>query len=304
MVFLGEGVTQLKIRLYDNKQFELPSFNTFKERVSYIVNNILVDDKSKNKYFVDLLSLVENNLATNEEIEKYLNIINYQKYYNICATDLSLKEIRDIEKWWLGVKKVNNPLPIENVKVTLDYLTGYILGSNDFSIKYFLSRYLELKKKLKKSNLTNREIKEFKDLKNKIIYEDKDTIFFDNIEMENQLNKTLLLSQEKTYKNYTDNFMINDINNRLNMCILCKNNINTYKNSINLLYNDKYLLNTTLKNEYKLFQDTKDKNCLDNILNLADKIKKINKDIKYNKFQIELEYDKYFLCTEFIYKTK
>lgn len=294
----------MKIRLYDNKQFELPSFNTFKERVSYIVNNILVDDKSKNKYFVDLLSLVENNLATNEEIEKYLNIINYQKYYNICATDLSLKEIRDIEKWWLGVKKVNNPLPIENVKVTLDYLTGYILGSNDFSIKYFLSRYLELKKKLKKSNLTNREIKEFKDLKNKIIYEDKDTIFFDNIEMENQLNKTLLLSQEKTYKNYTDNFMINDINNRLNMCILCKNNINTYKNSINLLYNDKYLLNTTLKNEYKLFQDTKDKNCLDNILNLADKIKKINKDIKYNKFQIELEYDKYFLCTEFIYKTK
>lgn len=203
------------------------------------------------------------------------------------------------------MKKVNAPYPIENIKKTLNYLTSYILGSKDFSVRNCINKYLELKKKKINGKLSDNELRDFESLQSKIIYEYRNFVFFDNIDMENQLSIALLFLENKLDKNFTDNFMIEDIQRRLKTCKKIKSLVEDIKDSIIELSEEKFKVKSLIKKEFELFQNTKNENVLNSIITLADKLKQLQDDLNYYNILIKEEfYQDYLLCTEFFYKTK
>jgi len=263
----------LKVKLYDKETLDLPLFNNFDERVNFIFEKVFLDNK-------------------------------YKKYYNICALDLKKKQIKNIEKRWLGIKKVNSPFPVETLKTTLDYLTRYFLGAKDYSTRHLENKYFELRKKHRNNKLNQQEKQEFYALKDKIIYENRDFVFFYNEKMENKLKNTLETLKNKQIIDYTDNFMIENIKNRLENCEKIKENVQIYLENIGNLQIEKDSICDSINKDYHLFQETKDENLLNSILKLANKLKEINKEIRYSIDKVKQEHDEYLLCIELIYKIK
>lgn len=270
-----------KIKLYDNKIIRLKNFETFEERLKYIQ-------------------------------KKIFNKKKYNEYYNICNLKYreNSQKQKDIIKRWLGYKVVGKPEPQDHIKNILNYLGIYLLGAKDYSCNKAINRYIKLKN-LKKEDirLSKKQTEEYKELKNRIIFhkkksKGKDIIFYLNLEMQQLLHKRLQELKEKKYKDYTEKFMIRNIENRLNICedtiTECINNNNKIaynKQKINKLYD-------LLKKEYELMKESKDKTQIDYIERLCKQIKLLEEENNYLvKQNIKLR-DDYYAATEYIYCNK
>lgn len=251
---------------------------------------IILYNKNNNKINLPYRNSFKNRIKhINRKVFKY-----HRKYF---------------EDNWLGAKKVNCPNPIENVKKVMDIITGYLLGSKEFSTKGSINKYLTLKKKGIKEKLTQDEQLELNNLKDNIIYENRDIVFMVNKRIEQRFAKSI--SHYIRFKNNSYNPNIYDYKNtiekiskKLENCSDFKQKVIENKQNLSNLHKKRKELNNIIKEEYKLFQDTNDKNSIDSIVRLANEINNINSDIEDCKYQIAIAYDDYLLDTELYYKTK
>lgn len=176
----------MKLQLAYENILELPNLPTFRERVAYVNSNIF-----DNKQYM-----------TENENEK----ITFEDYYNKNSlTERDELEWSQVVERWLGVKRVGSPYKDESVKLTIDFIAGYLLGSKDVSMKHEVHKYKVLqRKKLQNEELSDIETKELKTLNKYIVAYSllgEELVFMFNDTYERQLKDTLKhIKDEKSRK--------------------------------------------------------------------------------------------------------
>lgn len=255
----------MKVRLYDNNTVELNlNLNTFQDRVAYI------DDK----------------------------IFSNKKYKNYYDTN---------SQRWIGVKVVNKPYPTQHIRSVLDFLTGYIVGAKDYSAKKDINKFfklVEIKSHATKPMTFDEQI-EFDKLKNNVLYYKSginNIIFYINRNAERDMQKALERLQSLGYKDYTIQFAISDLQNRLEVCEQTKKSCRQIIKNLQKSQEKKEKLLTLVKNYSIMIDKMKRNTKLLKIISIINEVQQLDKDIKYNNNLIVQLYDDYFMATEFIYK--
>lgn len=263
---MGEKV---KVTTYDGKSISFPKLNTARERIDFIINNILEDE---------LLA----------------------KYYNpsseISIQGLNSNDYKEIEDRWLGIKIVGKPNKREHIKGFMDYLAGYILNAKDLSQK---SNYKEFYNLAYKQDLTFEETERLNELKEKIIYADitkqgidKSSILIRNCDLE-QLMKDRLEDMIKMNNNsYTCKFMINDLKMRINRCQSIIEEVVELSSLINI--QNKIIKNRldSFKEKFKVVSDRNE------IVELGKQYTNDKDLLKWYKLRVNELIDDYKLITE------
>jgi hypothetical protein len=267
----------LSLRLYDGKNIWVKFYDTYQERLNFINKEIF----SKSKY---------NN------------------YYNITDPSLFQDNSNEISNRWLGIKIINRPNKNEHTKVILDFLSGYLAGSRDHSYKIIIKRYYELLdiiKNTKENKEKESALEEISRIKVNFLYiknsgDKRDFIFYENIPAEEFITKNILRFKSKKKKSRTDNFMMYDLMNRLNIATYSKNKCLEYKDRISKNLKEKEELIKLLKVEYELIEKNDDN--FDNITYFLRRINEIEEENYYFDQEIQNFYDNYLYSTEYILK--
>lgn len=185
----------------------------------------------------------------------------------------------------------------------LKYLTTYLLGAKNYSVKHCISRYIDLKKKYKNKTITAQEKIELNELKKSVIYDDKKLVFFENVAMEQQLKNALVRLKDKKDKDYSENFMFDYIGNSIQNIKKCKVEVREHQNKIKKITNEIKKIKHIISNDYETYKETKDKSFLTNVDGLIKEINKNKEDIINYKNKIKILCDDYLLDTELQYKT-
>jgi hypothetical protein len=229
----------------------------------------------RNKLFKDRLKLI------NEEL---LSIKRYQDYY--CNS----------KERWLGIKIVNCPHKNETVKYTLDYVSGYLLNSRDFNINDKKKLYLEnlqlgKENKLASNVLYRKPSKSFKPSKNFVVMV--------NDAYEHHLSKcvekysnALKYSDQPNTHTYCATKTTNDLQRLKEIMIEIKALINESSELTVQNCNNR----NRIRDIYKECQNKKD--VVDEVKNLASKIKINKKEVKYIEIKIHELYEEYYFITE------
>lgn len=195
---------------------------------------------------------------------------NYEAIYNVCSDKLTNFQSSDIAKRWIGIKKVGRDYRDEHLKGFLNACTSYYLNCKQYSVK------------------NTNSIK----IKRGII------VFIKNKEYEKLLESRLKELKDSGKTDYTTKFMISNIDLRIKECKECIRKAKFLKNKINKLHKDiKYL-----KSEIGFCYTNLDN--MDAVINLARKLKEKKDEIKHCYAEIGILNDKYFVNTEYIYRTK
>ena len=279
-----------KIRLYDGNYITLKKLHTLKERWQFVQENV----------FNKKINQEDSDLKT------------YGDYYNVFNDKYNEKdnEQKVLIDRWLGYKIVGKPEPQEHTKAMMNFLTTYLLNAKDYSCNKAINTYLKLNKKINNGlELSDDETSEYNHIKGRIIFhkknnKGKDIIFYVNTEMEDLLKLRIQELKNKKYKDYTEFYMIKNLEDRLNICkesvnkcLINNKKIEQNKDEIEKIYN-------LIKQEYEIMKDLKDKSNIKYIEKLCKKLKSLEDENKYLiKENINLR-DDYYIATEYIYNSK
>jgi methyl-accepting chemotaxis protein len=219
-----------------------------------------------------------------EHINKnILRVERYVEYYN------------DKDRW-LGIKLIGKPNKQENVKHTLDYLSGYLLYSKDFETRPLIIEYLELMKDDDRSKEEENRIKEIESL---ILYKresnsckiSKNLIFILNQKYEEFIHNALGRHKKQEHKGYTEVYIEKKANEEINIISNIKNNIarltKELKDKRDKIHNNKIVIG-------ELYTD---KTNAETIVKLSKQIKEFKKEIAYIINNIEELCSEYFFIT-------
>lgn len=289
MRLLYEGRYTLKLRLAYDNELELDNSLTHRGRITYIENNIL----NNKKYIFN-----ETNSHYLDEDGELYNQMTFEDFYNLRSlsprTEDEEKQIRDR---WLGVKRVGSPYADESMKLTLDFVAGYILYAKDHSAKHQVHTFKILKKKeLKGAELVDDEKEELGKLEKNIISfrfpESKDDIVF-------YYNSTLERFLKNRLAQEVDPIIKGKINEKLSECARLRREATKINKVLLHKDNETDSLMTETKELYsKLKSDRKNTDIFNSIKENIHKVRKIRKDIHCLEFELRYLTDDYLQETE------
>lgn len=244
--------------MYDGKSISLPNLFTYEERLKYIKENIF-----------------------NKE--------HYRIYYGF--TNENEKLDNDFTNRWLGMKKENSDSINYQVRNTINYLTTYLTNAKEFSTDHLIKKYLILKKKFENNSINDKEIKDYNNLCNNVLYikvfprrHNKEIIIFyvnDNV--------------ENIFKN-------KELKEKLKECQQIKDDVIKYSDKIKELNKENDNLFKFLQQEYQFMKETKDKQEKSEIMNTINKyilkLKEVENEIIYLEMKIS------GLCSDYKYLTE
>lgn len=243
------------LKLYDannynqNGQLKLRYFDLFQERLKYLSDN-------------------------------FFSVDRYRRFYCKQTSDKSYVG------YWFGVKPVGHMQKNENVKNTLDYLSGYLLNSRDFDTNKIKKRYLELLEKKGKVEITSDESKELDGISKLILYK-KPTRSF-------KMNKNMIFLVNVAYEKFTQ-----DISTLSELSRIKFNIVDKVKSIGSLLENKKQLTCEISELYNSLKSNGKDKEIVVKVISAnTHKIKTINNEVNYLRKSIEELYSDYYYITE------
>lgn len=170
------------------------------------------ESKKQGKLSLPRLITFEERLSyINENI---FNVKKYDVYYTQCPNR------------WLGIKIVNRPVKNENVKFTLDFVTGYLLNSKEHNAHHIKKRYLEL------LSLKSLDVDFTPELQNELSEIQKDIIYH-KPSKSFAIGKNLVFIINKKYELFIQN------------CLVFYQN--ALKNSKNSNYTTEYVLDKTVE---------------------------------------------------------
>ena len=259
----------MKVVTYNQQSIDFPKLNNTRDRLEFVIDRILED----------------------EELAKYYNPLS------IHSKDLTNKQFEEIENRWLGIKVVGKPDKKEHIKGFLDYLTGYILNGRDLSHRFNIRRFYRL---TYTSELNEEEAQEFNELKKQVIYADltrqglnDSVIFMRNFEIEDLLKARVIELEQKSDRDYSEDFILYNIKERLLRTKEIVDEIYLLKNKID---SSKSMIEIT-KEELKESFRNKDFN-KESYIGKADYIKELKSDINYYRELAKERTVEYMICTE------
>lgn len=274
---------------YDN-YLELPNLPTHRGRINYINRNIF--DNQDSIYNKD------------NDTDKSTSDMTFEKFYNIRSTiPRSDTDEQQIRSRWLGVKRVGSPYKDESMKMTLDFIAGYIVYCKEYSVKHDIHTFKLLKKRqagiTRQKELTEDELEELDRIeKNILAYRlfkgssDKDDIvFYYNRPYENFLKRRV--------KTETDESVLKRLENQIKTCKHLRIQARQ-KNELILKKENKI---KTLKNQSKrLYKQLKsnrnDESLLKTIVSKIKLTRKIERDIHGLEIDLGNITDNYMQITE------
>ncbi len=261
------------------------------------------------KYTVNL-KLYDYNADTNRGNIPLPRLFSFQE-----RVDYIKKNIFEINRYnqyytqsknrWLGIKVVNKPNKMENVKFTLDFIAGYLLNSREYTTHDDKKEYLELFEKDNIGELTSDERIRLLFLQGEVLYHkpvqsyriSKNMIFMKNRNYESLLNGILKLeiNKDDTY-NHTPVYCFNKTYDDWNDIIKIKRQLNDISSALTNLKNKKKNIKNDICN---LMENVKDDNStVSKIIDNSKMIKNINEKIGYANKKIRELYDDYLFVTE------
>lgn len=269
----------MKLQLAYDNELELPNLPTHRGRVNYINKNMF-DSKD---------------LIFDEECGK--KRMSFEEFYNIRSletrSEIEEKQIRDR---WLGVKRVGSPNKDEHVKLTLDFIAGYILYCKEHSAKHEVHMYKLLKRKSsRKSGLTESEEEEFKKIKRDVIScrldSDKEIVFYFNRPYESFLKRRIKTEKDTVIKERLS-AMIKSCKELRRSAKITDNRIKDIEGRIADLRNE-------IKVKYeKLSKDRNNTAAFEIITKKIKSIRALENDIYYLDVELENLTDEYLQITE------
>lgn len=265
----------MKLQLAYNNELELPNLPTFRGRVSYINNNIFNNE--------DYMVNEENNKMTFEE------------YYNINSLKGRSKiEEEQIKNRWLGVKRVGSPFKDESMKLTIDFITGYILSCKEHSVKHETHMFKLLKKKQIRDELNSEEFTELKKLEKNVIsyrFSEEDIVFFFNHSYENFI--------KKREKEVEDSRIKLSLQKQISTCKKLRSKAKIIDRKIKNVESQITDIEELIKEKYKtLKQNRNNKELFVEISNSIKLIRKLKKNIEHFEFDLKYLVDDYLQITE------
>lgn len=228
--------------------------------------------------------------------ENVLNVDRYRVYYKECPSR------------WLGIKIVNRPAKMENVKFTLDYIAGYLLNTKEYSVHSKKKRYLELLEKSTSDNFDNELQHELDELKDNILYRrpsksfkiTKNFILMENKKYEQYLRDCLMRYEDNLETdnelNYQDTYCLNKTTDQMVRINYIKVRVKEIVSLLNVLNEMKKKIKNEISYTYSKLKESKSE--LVNIIASSKQLKKINEDVRYYRMLIEELSDEYLWLTE------
>lgn len=261
----------MKVALYDGRQIEFPHLETAKERIEFVIENILEDD----------------------ELSEYYNPLS-----DIAINNLDEEDYKTIEDRWLGVKIVGRKDKREHVKSFLGIVASYLLNAKDLSQT---SNYRDFYNLAYKEELTAEEKKRFKELKDRVVYADitkqsfsNSSILIRNIEFEGLMKERVEeLKREKKNSNspYTCEFMINDLKTRIEEC----ENIVSEVKKLSIKLSKQIGL---VKGQSQILNDIYYSNDRGRVMSIAKKYSSSKTELDWLQYKMDSLIDRYQVATE------
>lgn len=265
----------MKLQLAYNNELELPNLPTFRGRINYIKNNIFNNED----YIV------------NEESNK----MTFEEYYNIGSLKGRNKiEEELIRNRWLGVKRIGSPFKDESMKLTIDFVTGYILNCKEYSVKHEIHMFKLLKKKQIRGDLNSKELTELEKLEKNVIsyrFSEEDIVFFFNHSYENFI--------KRREKEVEDSKIKMSLQEQISSCKKLRSKAKVIDRKIKKIESQIADIEELIKEKYKSLKQNRDSEELFvEISNNIKLIRKLKKNIEYFEFDLKYLVDDYLQITE------
>lgn len=276
----------MKLQLAYNNELELPSLNSYQERLDYVLENLFESEE-------EILS------------DEFDEIMSYKQFYNHFSLEYRTEEhLEQIRGRWIGVKRVGSAHPDEHTKNTIDFVTTYTLLAGDLSVRRDVHEFKKLKRKEVNQRadrvFTKEEEQELRELEQNVIHfnlvpnnHDEDLAFFYNKNFEDRLKSRLLGIEDKAESTR--------LKNKLGICRKLRANatlktreIKKIKDKIN---NIKERVN---KNYILLNEDVYNEELISLITNDIRYIRLLERNIYYTEVEIADLADSYKQETELI----
>lgn len=268
----------MKLKLAYDNELELSNLPTFKGRVSYIKHNIFNN----------------GDYLTNRKCGKNYT---FKEFYNISSPEgrTEIEEEQIVDRW-LGVKRVGSPFKDESMKLTMDFVTTYLLSSKDNSVRSEVHEFKVLKNKEVNNSINEGEMKTLEKLNKNIIFQnvksnisEEETVFYFNKKFENTL--------KRRFKENDDEKLKEKITTCKNLRGKARKKAQAYNRTLRKIEDIKL----EIKNDYQLLKENKKNNCLfHEITSKVKNTRKLKRELHYLEYELKNLADDYYLETELV----